>query len=171
MVEIWKDIKGYEGLYQVSNLGRVRSLDHIYITKCGKRMLVKGQMKKPSSDNDGYMFVLLRRNGKQKRCAIHRLVAKAFITNQYNKPEVNHIDAVKSNNRVDNLEWVTGKENIQHAMDKGLMTKGTLIIMDGKIVFSSITKCAKHLGVDNHEIRRALNGEYKTVHGHVFARI
>lgn len=169
MNEQWRDIAGYEGLYQVSNIGRVRSLDHVVKTKRGKDMLVKGK-DKSLLNRKGYMFVLLRNRRVQQMCAVHRLVATAFIPNLDNKPEVNHIDANKSNNCVNNLEWVTGEENMRHAYDNGLVVKGQAVIMDEKIVFDSISKCAKHVGVDPHEIRRALNGEYKTVHGHIFRK-
>lgn len=170
MSEIWRDVAGYEGLYQVSNKGRVRSVDHTVKTKTGKDMLVKGIMKKPSTGKDGYQYINLLHKGKQKRCAVHRLVAIAFIPNPNNKPEVNHIDAIKNNNCVNNLEWVTGQENNQHATISGLI-KRTIVIMDGHTRFESINQCAKFVGVDPHEIRRALKGEYKTVHGHFFKEI
>lgn len=100
MQEIWKDIVGYEGLYQVSNMGRVRSL---------KRNIIL----KPTSDMNGkgYYFVNLKRGNPKK---IHRLVAKAFIPNPDNKPEVNHIDGNTKNNKIDNLEWCTHQENCVH---------------------------------------------------------
>ena len=172
MSEIWRDIAGYEGLYQVSNMGRVRSIDHIVKTKTGKDMFVKGMMKKPTTYKGGYQYVNLQHRKKKKMFQVHRLVAAAFIPNPDNKPEVNHIDAVKDNNCVSNLEWVTGEENNKHAIDNGLIkTTGTFVMMDDDITFESINKCAKYVGVDPHEIRRALKGEYKTVHGHYFKEI
>lgn len=104
MEEIWKDIKEYEGIYQVSNLGRVKSLKH---SKEGK--LLKGRV-----TGKGYLSVALFRNSVRKSNSIHRLVAEAFIPNPENKPEVNHIDENKLNNDVSNLEWVTSKENSNH---------------------------------------------------------
>lgn len=172
MSEIWRDVVGYEGLYQVSNMGRVRSIDHVVKTKTGKDMLVKGMTKKPSTYKGGYQFVMLQYRKQKKLFPVHRLVALAFIPNPDNKPEVNHIDAIKDNNCVSNLEWVTGEENFKHAIDNGLVkTTGTFVLMDGVTRFDSIRKCAKCLGVDPHEIRRALKGEYKTVHGHFFKEI
>jgi len=97
--EVWKDIEGYEGLYQVSNLGRVRSF-HGDSEKIMKQTLQKG-----------YLRITLLKNKKQKRFLSHRLVAQAFIPNPENKPQVNHIDEDKTNNRVDNLNWMTSKEN------------------------------------------------------------
>lgn len=168
-MELWKDIQGFEGLYQVSNYGRVKLLEHTFTTKTGKVCTVPGKIKKPSNVK-GYCHVVLDACGKVKNISVHRLVARAFIPNPDNKPQVNHIDGNKKNNHVDNLEWVTGEENIQHAFDTGLMpVKAQPVLMDGVVRFDSITKCARHVGVDNHEIRRALQGKYKTVHGHTFA--
>ena len=108
MKEIWKDIKGYEGLYQVSNLGNVRSMDRI--TRDGRK--IKGKNIKPHTNgNSRYLRAALCNNGKIKYENIHRLVAKAFIPNPENKPEVNHKDENPSNNFIDNLEWMTSKEN------------------------------------------------------------
>lgn len=168
-METWKDIEGYEGLYQVSDYGNVRSLDHTAKTKTGKDVLVTGTVKKLSRTKDGYLQVCLIHGKKQKMCRVHRLVALAFIQNPDSKPEVNHIDGCKTNNNVENLEWCTGEENREHAIKTGLVNhEGTRVVMDGSIVFDSIGKCARFVGVDNHEIRRALAGEYKSVHGHTF---
>ena len=101
MKEIWKDIKGYEGIYQVSNFGRIKS-------SYTKRILKGGKNKA------GYLLVGLYKQGVLSRKSIHRLVAEAFIPNPDNKPEVNHIDENKTNNMVSNLEWMTAKENINH---------------------------------------------------------
>jgi len=109
MQEIWKDIEGYEGLYQISNLGNVKSL-----------YFEPPIILKSSKDSRGYLYVVLSKNGKQKIGRIHRLVASAFICNPKNKPQVNHIDGVKSNNTVKNLEWVTNAENMKHASKNGL---------------------------------------------------
>jgi hypothetical protein len=103
MEEEWRDIEGFEGYYQVSNLGRVRSLDRV---KCdGIRM--KGRIMKTHFDACGYEMVQLRRDGKYKHPSIHRLVAIAFIPNPDNLPQVNHIDEIRNHNTVDNLEWCT----------------------------------------------------------------
>ena len=106
MNEIWKYIDGYEGLYKVSNLGRVKSLNY--------RRSGKERMLKPGNTGDGYLFVILYKNGKIKYFTIHRLVANAFLENPDHKSDVNHKDENKTNNRVDNLEWVTRKENINY---------------------------------------------------------
>ena len=101
--EIWKPIKDFEGYYEVSNIGRVRSLNY--------KRTGKGKILKNIEDYKGYLEVGLTKNGKRKQFKIHRLVAEAFIPNPENKPCIDHINTVKSDNRVENLRWVTYKEN------------------------------------------------------------
>ena len=110
--EVWKDVKGYEGYYQVSNLGQVRSLDRTIPFRGGEKKL-EGMILKQKL-NKGYNVVGLSVEGKQQGKLTSRLVAEAFIVNPENKPEVNHIDENKQNNMVENLEWVTSKENANH---------------------------------------------------------
>lgn len=122
MSEVWKDIEGYEGIYQVSNLGRVRSLDRLVPAACalskGKQVvnyLRKGVILKPHiAGKSGYQYVGLSIGDKPKYYSVHRLVAKAFIPNPDNLPEVNHIDEDHLNNQADNLEWVTHIQNEHH---------------------------------------------------------
>lgn len=102
MVENWKNIEGYEGMYQVSNLGRVKSLN---FKRTGKEKILKPFVRKE------YLAVNMYKNGVRKTFYIHRLVAEAFMPNPHNLPEVNHKDEDKSNNRVDNLEWCNKKYN------------------------------------------------------------
>lgn len=109
MKEEWKDIKGYEGLYQISNLGNVKS-----VYKNGNFKILIGGIK------NGYRQVILVKDGKRKYINVHRLVAEAFIPNKENKSQVNHIDGNKLNNKVDNLEWCTQSENMKHAYKIGL---------------------------------------------------
>lgn len=125
MEEIWKDITGYEGYYQVSNLGRVRSLKrswavtnqyNVLFRSCTKEKIIK-----PILFNTGYLYVSLSKNNIKKNIAIHRLVAEAFIPNFDDFPMVNHIDGNKQNNNVNNLEWCTYKHNSQHAYSIGLV--------------------------------------------------
>lgn len=108
--EIWLDIKGYEGIYKISNLGNVYSL------KRNKLLL-------PKMDRYGYVSVKLYKNGNHQKYNIHRLVAISFIPNPFNKETVNHINGIKNDNRMDNLEWATYKENTQHAIRTGLFLK------------------------------------------------
>ena len=120
MQEIWKDIEGYEGYCQISNLGRVRSLDRVVKKSHGSTGVVKGAIKKPTINTQGYLTVNLRKESKQKCLLLHRLLAEYFIPNPENKPQVNHIDGNKANCTIENLEWVTRKENAQHAWRTGL---------------------------------------------------
>lgn len=122
--EVWRNINGYEGLYQVSTLGRVKSLDRkIKHIKNGKDYFTiqKGKLKALRPGDDGYLDVGLYKNNKAKFYSVHRLVAETFIPNPKNKPTVNHKDGNKQNNRVSNLEWATCKEQMEHASKTGLL--------------------------------------------------
>ena len=117
MEEIWKDVIGYENKYEVSNLGRVRS--------CPRNTSGLGRadylIMKQSKDRRGYMTIGLTMNGKKSRFRVHRLVASSFIPNPEGKEFVNHIDGVKDNNILSNLEWATASENTRHAVEAGLI--------------------------------------------------
>ena len=115
MKEMWKDIKGYEGSYQVSNLGNVKSLN--------RRWVKKEEFLTQSLTKDGYCKVRLFNKSKGKTARVHRLVAEAFIPNSKNKPTVNHKDGNKLNNKVDNLEWLDRHEQLKHAYKLGLKEK------------------------------------------------
>ena len=110
-MENWKDVPGYEGLYQISNLGNVKSL-------------YSNKILKPSIDKYGYTRFSATKDKIQKTLIIHRLVAKLFIPNPNNLPQVNHKDGNKKNNCKNNLEWCTDSDNKKHAYKTGLMTPG-----------------------------------------------
>jgi hypothetical protein len=115
MEEIWKDIPGYEGYYQVSNFGNVKSLDRLIREKGSiKIRSLKGRMLSPGANPKGYLHVVLSREGKLLICRIHKMVATLFIPNPLNLPELNHQDENKRNNRYDNLEWCAHLYNIQY---------------------------------------------------------
>lgn len=136
MGEEWRDIVGYEGYYQVSNKGRVKSLDR-YIDRGAGQTLLKGIIRKPTPDKDGYIRISLW--GKKRGMGrVHRLVAHAFISNPKNKPQINHKNGIKDDNRIENLEWATLSENRQHAYDTGLQNgKG---VQGEKCNFSKLNK-------------------------------
>lgn len=115
MTEIWKDVEGYEGLYQVSNLGRVKSLAKWYGFSYRDEKIVS-QVR----NRQGYVILTLRKTGSKRQVFMHRLVATAFLDNPIGYPQVNHINGDKTDNRVDNLEWCTAKHNIHHAFEIGL---------------------------------------------------
>lgn len=119
-IEIWKDIDGYEGIYQVSSLGRVRSLDRTLLDKNNVEYKVKGKIRKISCNGKGYQQIQLSKEGRLEMFLVHRLVAESFINNPDGLPIVNHIDGSKTNNNVNNLEWVSNSENINHAISIGL---------------------------------------------------
>lgn len=131
--EEWKDIPEYEGKYQISNLGRVKSLPRIidsqFKGKPIKRKVFERELRK-SKNRFGYEYVCLSKNGKTKKYRIHRLVGELFIPNPMNKPQINHIDGNKQNNRIDNLEWCNNSENMQHAVKMGLWRNPKLIRKD-----------------------------------------
>ena len=118
-MEIWKDIKGFENYYQVSDFGNIRSITRFIDNPLGGLKQLTGKQMTPYKNKQGYLVVTLR-NQHRKVAKIHRLVAQAFIPNPDNKPEVNHKDGVKTNNFKDNLEWSTNQENINHSWETGL---------------------------------------------------
>ena len=162
MNEIWKDIEEYEGLYQVSNLGRVKRITTGRVLKSGKS---KG----------GYPYVVLYKNNIASTKTVHRLVAQTFIPNPDNKPQVNHIDEDKTNNMVSNLEWMTSKENINHGTHNERMSKTKSIpiiatnIKTGKSQeFYGTNECARQLGLYQQSISAVLKGRLKQTGGYTF---
>ncbi|MGL5345738.1 MAG: NUMOD4 domain-containing protein [Peptostreptococcaceae bacterium] len=160
--EIWRDVAGYEGLYEVSNFGNVRSLDRIREDKLGKRYRLKGRVLSLTNTSTGYFKVeLTDLERKIKSFKVHRLVASSFIENEFNKPFVNHIDGNPKNNNVINLEWCTQSENVKHALNIGLkrikheFSKELLenMYVDNKM---SIGEISRKLSVDNTTIHRLL---------------
>ena len=167
--EIWKDIEEYEGLYQVSDNGRVRSL------KYGKERILK-----PERCKNGYLRVNLCKNEKQKHFLVHRLVALTFITNPNNLPQINHKDEDKTNNSVQNLEWCDQKYNhnygtinqrISEKMTNGKLSKPVLqFTLDGKFVreFKSGMDIKRNLGYSCGNISSCCLGKRKSANGFIW---
>ena len=166
MKEEWRDIEGYEGLYQISCLGRIKSL------KCGKERILK-----LGSNPLGYSIVGLYKNGQQKFFTVHRIVAKTFISKSNDKSEVNHIDGNKKNNKVNNLEWTTRSENIKHAIKNGLFIFKPYVPKAKKIeqldlnnnlikTWNSCKEIVEELEVDNTHIYECCTSKRKTAYGY-----
>ncbi len=119
-MELWKDIQSYEGLYQVSDHGRVKSLDRYVRQHSRGKQLKKGMLINSCKSRKGYLHLGLNKYGKRKDCSVHRLVAKAFVPNPNNYPQINHKDTIKDNNFPTNLEWVNNSMNQKHAYTNGL---------------------------------------------------
>ena len=160
--EVWKDIKGYESLYQVSNMGRVKSLPRLHHPY--------EQILAPHEVKGGYLQAELLRDGSKKGIKIHRLVAEAFIPNPEGKREVNHIDGDKHNNAVDNLEWVTSSENQMHAFYVTKAQKMSTVLqkdLDGKPIrkWYGINRASRALGIQAADISHCCSGQRKTAGG------
>jgi len=112
--EIWKDVKGYEGIYQVSNLSNVKRVGSF---RGVNKAYLNGYNLTPMDNGKGYFRIKLTVNNKAKRVMLHRIVAEAFVFNEFNKPVVNHLDGNKKNNHYSNLEWCTQKENVAHYLN------------------------------------------------------
>lgn len=178
MQEIWKDVKDYEGYYQVSNLGRVRSLDR-YIKQKNRykkqiNRFIKGKLLTSSKDCNGYIHIILYKNKKYKIFRVHQLVAQTFIINPKNLPEVNHIDGNKENNCVDNLEWITRTENRLHAYRIGLhiphKKKCIQKDLDGNIIkiWDSLKQITEEKGYDASAISRCCKKQQKTSYNFIW---
>lgn len=172
--EIWADIAGYEGMYRISSLGNVLSLERK--GKDGRR--VKEKILAKSCDKDGYLAVTLYHNEKPlKSVKIHRLVAQAFIPNPENKAQVNHINGIKEDNTVFNLEWNTPKENNIHAIESQLrkqgLRKGNIEVYKDGVLRHTISSLEqlRSLGLDHSKVYKCLNGHSKSHKGFTFKRV
>lgn len=183
--EVWKDINGYEGIYQISNMGRVRSLRRIkkgWETNnrgfCTSSKIIEERILKQHFNK--YLYARLFNDSKYKSHGVHRLVGQHFIPNPENKPEINHKWGIKTDNRATELEWSTPKQNMQHAVSIGLHKTHSLkgsenkcskpvekIDMNGKLIktFVSATEAAASVGVCCSAIAACCTGRYKLIKG------
>ena len=175
MSEVWRDIEGYEGRYQVSSMGRVKSLARTCNTKGGSKRTVKERILKPYINRYGYLLVVLCAGGKQKTLNVHRLVCEAFHENPDNKPQVNHINEDKADNRACNLEWTTAMENSNFGtrnerMAKALSKPIGQYTRAGELVKTcpSLTEIGKQTGFSIGNISQAANGKLKTAYGFIW---
>lgn len=181
MKEIWKPIKDYEGLYEISNFGNVKILArnytrYNYLTKRYNIIKVKEKITQ-GTINGGYRRICLTKNKVEKNKHIHKLVAEAFIPNPNNYSYVNHIDGNKQNNYIDNLEWCTLYQNNTHAYKTGLRksTDITPILqydLEGNFIreYKSINEASKEANLDIRHISRNINGIGKQIGGYKFVK-
>ena len=168
----WKPVVGYEGLYEVSNTGIVKSLDRMK----NRKHTIERDLK--PSTNKRYKEVKLYKNGTKRSIKVHRIVAQAFVPNPYGKPQVNHIDGNKDNNNADNLEWCTQAENNRHAIDNKLQDPNKMIeatrkkvvqlSLQGDVVkvWASLTQAATSLGLQVANISHCCKGRIKQTGGY-----
>lgn len=187
--EIWKPVNGYEGLYEVSNKGRVRSVERIIKKRDGSMQRVKGRVIKQNlsgPEKGKYLAVGLHKDGVQVTKRVHRLVADAFIPNDDPSLEVDHVDADRLNNCVENLRWVTHLENMRYMVAAGnyrgsyremlkpevrakLLPKlRKRVIRDDGVVFSSITEAAKAMGRTRNAVGGVVGHPTRKCNGHSF---
>ena len=166
--EIWKPIPDYEGYYEVSSTGRIRSVERIGKSGKGIRKY-PSVILKPSLGQWGYEQVCLRKDGEKRTARVNRLVAQTFIPNPDNLPQVNHIDGAKTNNNVENLEWCNASQNMIHCFSNELSDWNTRIrIIETGEEFNSISECARAIGGHISLINACLFGSRKTHKGFHF---
>lgn len=171
-MEEWKDIKGYEGVYQCSNMGKLRSLDRFVFEKGGKRQFRRGQDIQPQLNPNGYLQLALNKEGKRKMVYVHIIVAQTFIPNPQENKTVNHIDGNKRNNKTDNLEWCSYSNNNEHAYTElhrkkvtvGGSPKGVYVI-DTKLkvmyYYKSVAETSRNLNLSHTQINRYIHSNKK----------
>ena len=160
--EIWKDIEGYEGLYQVSNMGRVRSVERTVRNGKGYRIIPE-KILKPYDNGHGYLQVKLHKDGNKKQPLVHVLVATAFLGNADNLPEVNHKDENKYNNCIENLEYCSRQYNMEYSLAKAIIG---IDKVSGLIVeFPSAYEASRQTGITRSHICECCNGKAKSAGG------
>lgn len=168
-IEEWRDIPGYEGRYQASNLGRIRSLPRVIDRRSNTPYRLPGRILRPRLSHKGYLLVGLSTESKVKNLSVHRLVAQAFLPNTEGFPEVNHINGNKKDNRAANLEWVTTKENVAHSIavlgNRRDVPRYAVICLDTGRVYASAKDAAKDVDGLPRAIRNVCHGKKKRHRG------
>lgn len=168
MTEIWKPVKNYEGLYEISNYGRIKRL--AYTREIQKQtMTFKDKMLKPIIHQNGYLVVSLSKNNKQKIYSIHRLVAQTFISNPNNYKYINHKDEDKTNNQVDNLEWCDNKYNLNYGTRNERASKSLgkkIKCVETGIIYNSMTDVERKLKIAHNTISKVCQGKRHTAGGY-----
>ena len=175
MTENWRDVVGYEGKYEVSDKGNIRSVKRTITRSNGHKFWIKSTIRRTSIHCSGYEIVSLSNDCKSKTKRVHRLVAEAFLSNKDNKKCVNHKDGNKLNNKLENLEWVTHSENLNHAYENELRKNGASIILidekNNERKFRSEVKASLFLGRSKGYLWTMLNRGHSvttSIHGEKF---
>ena len=177
-MEDWKEITGYEGYFEVSNLGNFRSKDRIIKYKQNGTRNYPGKPLKTETIVEGYQRIVLMKDGIKKRFMCHRIVAQEFIPNPNNKPFVNHIDGNPANNKAENLEWCTQEENEQHSVNtlgktmRGKTYPKKVKCIETNVVYNSMNQCIIALGNNAciEELNKAIRAN-RQYHGYTFIRV
>lgn len=158
-MEEWKEVKGFEDVYLISNMGNVKNIS-------------RNRLLKPQKNNNGYLFVYLKKDGVSRKSYMHRLVAEAFLDNSQNLPIINHKDENRQNNKVDNLEWCDYKYNthygncIEKLKEKAIKHKVVQITSDGReIEYNSLREVERLKGYPHGNIAKCCKGIYKSAYG------
>jgi hypothetical protein len=186
-METWKAVAGFEGFYEVSDLGRVRSVGRVITTKNGVKRTVHQRILRPGTDKDGYFQVVLCKDGINRVMTVHRLVGIAFVNNPEKKEQINHLDESKQNNKATNLEWATHKENanygtaiqrrVEHTDFNALALKYCKKVaqytLDGKIInlWGSAAEIGRENGYCRGFITACCLGYKKTAYGFRWAYV
>lgn len=175
MVEVWKDIPGYEELYEINNIGKIKTKERTFVDKMGRNYLKKSILCNSNDDGKGYLQIVLTKNGKRKSFKIHKLVAKTFIPNPNNLPQVNHKDENKENNNVDNLEWCTRKYNINYGTRNYRCTRHRLrkinqYNLDNIFIkkYNSLKEAGEQTNIKYQNISSCCRNKSKTAGGYIW---